>query len=232
MKVTGMPFKAPLVRALLDGSKTQTRRALKRQPHEEWAPAAYGELHGFDKHGELTPDKVIGWGAFNEDGDLGYCCPYGQPGDRIWVRETFFAYGRWVTRYSEKKGRAEWHFIDMTVECDRAYQYDADSPDVPLAAGRGGALPGWYKRPSIFMPGAASRILLEIVSVRVERLNDCSDADARAEGTPGGHGVIPNYNYNATPSEHYSHLWESINGAGSWALNPWVWVIEFKRVEP
>jgi hypothetical protein len=67
----------------------------------------------------------------------------------------------------------------------------------------------------------ASRILLEIVSVRVERLNDCSDADARAEGTPGGHGVIPSYNYHATPSEHFSHLWESINGAGSWAANPW-----------
>lgn len=82
------------------------------------------------------------------------------------------------------------------------------------------------------MPRAASRILLEIVSVRVERLNDCSDADARAEGTPGGHGVIPSYNYNATPSEHYSHLWESINGAGSWASNPWVWVIVFKRVTP
>lgn len=82
------------------------------------------------------------------------------------------------------------------------------------------------------MPRAACRILLEIVSVRVERLNDCSDADARAEGTPGGHGVIPSYNYNATPSEHFSHLWESINGAGSWASNPWVWVIEFKRVTP
>ena len=219
MKERPILFSAPMVRALLDGSKTQTRRPIKPAPEmvadkriEPWAgdPAALLQL--------LQESKRS--------------CPYGQPGDLLRVRETFFAYGRWVTRYSEKKRRDEWHFIDMTAECHRAYQYDVESPDVPLAARRGGALPGWYKRPSIFMPRAASRILLEIVSVRVERLSDCSEADARAEGTPGGHGVIPSYNYNATPSEHYSHLWEAINGTGSWALNPWVWVIEFKRVTP
>jgi len=223
-------FNAPMVRALLDGSKTQTRRVMKPQPEPsphrpgdyQWPCNAFQSM--------VSVADTLAPGAHGMAGDA---CPHGAHGDRLWVRETFFAYGRWVTRYSKKKRRDEWHFIDMTAECDRAYQYDADSPDVPLAAWRGGgALPGWYKRPSIFMPGAASRILLKIVSVRVERLNDCSDADARAEGTAGGHGVIPTYNYNATPSEHFSHLWESINGAGSWASNPWVWVIEFKRVAP
>lgn len=115
-------FSGPMIRALLDGSKSQTRRIVKPQPVEGWAPAGYTELHAFDKDGELNPDTVIGWGAVNEDGDHGYPCPYGQPGHRIWVRETFIAYGRWENRFSAKKARDEWHFVDMTLECDRRYQ--------------------------------------------------------------------------------------------------------------
>ena len=81
------------------------------------------------------------------------------------------------------------------------------------------------------MPRWASRITLEIVNVRVERLQDISEADAIAEGTPGGHGAIQGYGYNGTPSEHYRSLWESINGPGSWDSNPWVWVVAFTRLE-
>lgn len=81
------------------------------------------------------------------------------------------------------------------------------------------------------MPRAASRILLEITSVRAERLNSISEVECRAEGATGGHGSIPGYPYSATPREHYRHIWESINGAGSYDANPWVWVIEFKRAE-
>lgn len=81
------------------------------------------------------------------------------------------------------------------------------------------------------MPRWASRITLEITGGRGERLNDISDADCIAEGCPGGHGSIPGYAYSATPSEQYRHIWESINGPGSWAENPWVWVIEFRRVD-
>ncbi|MBW3496949.1 hypothetical protein KO538_00140 [Janthinobacterium sp. NKUCC08_JDC] len=227
MKERQMLFNAPMVRALLAGTKAQTRRIIKPQPQM------------------VTDKRIEPWRGdpavlLSLLADSGRKCPYGQPGDRIWGRETFFAYGRWVTRYSEKKGSDEWHFIDMTAECDRTHQYDADSPDVPLAAGRGGALPGWYKRPSIFMPRAASRILLEIVSVRVERLNDCSDADARAEGVApdqvrqisvfGANDVERAAIYRRAAIAPYERLWESINGAGSWAANPWVWVIEFKRV--
>jgi hypothetical protein len=222
----GMLYSEPMVVALLGGTKTQTRRAMKHQPHEDWHPAGYVELHGFDKDGELT-DKVIGWGACNEDGDQGFKCPYGQPGERIWVRETFIAYGRWVTRFSEKKHRDEWHFIDMTLECDRRYQYAADKPDVPLAKGRGGALPGWYTRPAIFMPRAASRILLGIVSVRVERLQDISDPDSLAEGCS-----TKDMQRGDRLAIVYARLWESINGTGSWAVNPWVWCVEFSRVTP
>lgn len=236
-------FSAPMVRALLDGSKTQTRRICKHAGAT--APA---------------PQSVIG-GVANYSAGMSALCPYGQPGHRIWVRETFLAYGRWETRFSAKKARDEWHFVDMTLECDRRYQYAADNPDVPLAKGRGGAMPSWYTRPAIFMPRWASRILLEIVSVRVERLQDISESDADAEGCerldseryeqdrnlcdrcggtrlhrelgPNG-GVVEDADCREcdTYAKRYKHLWESINGAGSWAANPWVWCIEFSRVAP
>lgn len=223
-----MLFSAPMARALLDGSKTQTRRPVKPAPEmvtnqriEPWTgdPAALLQLLQASKRS----------------------CPYGKPGDRIWVRETFFAYGRWVTRYSHKKGRDEWHFIDMTAECDRAYQYDADSPDLPLATGSDGVLPGWFKRPSIFMPGAASRILLEIVSVRVDRLQDISDADIVAEGIDMEALAESQDRYDiackgtdasgrATERSTWRKLWESTGG--DWDANPWCWAITFKRVTP
>lgn len=150
---------APMVRAMLDGSKTQTRRAMRPQP---FAGGYYqGDIcfDGFrvsrdssDVPRAKFSTEAVGGGAYmNEE----FRCPYGQPGDRLWVRETYFAFGRWETRYSEKKGRDEWHFIDMTIECDRAYQYASDNPDVPLAKDRG-ILPGWWKRPAIFMPRVAT----------------------------------------------------------------------------
>lgn len=87
-------------------------------------------------------------------------------------------------------------------------------------------------RPSIHMPRAASRITLEITGVRAERLQEISDADCIAEGTPGGHGAIPGYLYNATPNEHYRWLWDDINGRGAWEINPWVWVLKFRVLAP
>lgn len=221
MKERPILFSAPMVRALIDGSKTQTRRLVKGFALKLLAPDGF------------TPEYV----ALPENGNS----PYGYAGDRLWVRETFFAYGRWETRYSEKKRRDEWHFVDMTLECDRVYQYAADNPDVPLAKGRG-AMPGWWKRPAIFMPRAASRILPEMVSVRVERLNDISEGDAKAEGiTP--HEVRQFALFGATAEERaamyrraavrpYCELWESINGADSWDANPFVWVIAFRRLTP
>ncbi len=227
-KVSPILFSAPMVRALLDGNKTQTRRLIKPQPQmvadkriEPW---------------QGTPAVILSLLA-----DSGRKCPYGQPGDHIWVRETFFGYGRWVTRYSQKKGRDEWHFIDMTIECDRTYPYDADSPEVPLAARRGRALPGWYMRPSIFMPRAACRILLEIISVRVERLQDISDADIVAEGIEMKALAESQDRYDiackgsgasgrATERTAWRDLWESTGG--DWDANPWCWAIAFKRVAP
>jgi len=225
-------FKGPMVRAINGGQKTQTRRVVKQQP--EWTePATAWEFYEVGHSGP-------GWYAYNEDypeeGALFYRCPYGQPGERILVRETFFAYGRWVTRFVAKKGRDEWHFVDMTEECGFSYLYAADNPVRTLVAGRG-PQPGWHRRPAIFMPRRAVRIFLDVVSVRVERLQDISEADAIAEGVQsvgggrywlGADGLTPR----GSAAAAYRDLWISINGAESWEANPWVWVVEFKRIEP
>ncbi len=246
MKSTPILMNGPMVRATLDDSKTQTRRAFSGHMINLMNAAAdIGEVSRFMQEGFLDENDISYIESF---------CPYGQPGDRLWVRETFFAFGRWETRFSEKKKRDEWHFVDMTFECDRLYQYAADNPDLPLAKGRS-ATPGWHKRPAIFMLRVASRITLEIVSVRIERLQDISETDAIAEGVEpnwcgdlstglngfGGQGWVPkcgwrNYmeDEEGDPcypaADSYRSLWESINGAGSWDANPWVWVVEFKRM--
>lgn len=232
MKEFPILFSAPMVRAILAGDKTQTRRVVKPQFAPDAVPA------------EMCAETAEGWQTTGHSG-LWWCdaagnaddairCPYGIPGDRLWVRETFYAFGRWETRFSAKKGRDEWHFIDMTVECGKAYAYAADGAPHDFKKGnqRSSITPAWWKRPAIHMPRAASRITPEIIGVRVEHLQDISEADARAEGTAGGHGAIPGYQYNATPGEHYRWLWNSINGSVSWDANPWVWVVEFKRIAP
>jgi len=228
-----------MVRALLNDSKTQTRRVVKL-PHNnrlaQWEPMTVGGPDGGrTADGKTIPLQGAIW--HTRTGDC-LVCPHGQPGDRLWVRETFVAFGRWETRFSEKKGRDERHFVDMTVECDRAYQYASDEPDLPLAQDRGGVAPGWWKRPAIFMPRAASRITLEITGVRTERLQNISEDDAIAEGIDGpmcagAVGRAPSRATLLPAAVHgYAHLWESLNGARGygWDTNPWVWVIEFKRI--
>jgi hypothetical protein len=215
MKERPILFSAPMVRAILDGSKTQTRRAMKRQPHEDWFPAHYTELHAFDKDGELTPDKVVGWGAVNEDGDQGYVCPYGQPGDRLWVRETF------ALSVIDPDGGSP---HDEPENYDVIYRADPEQPGGGWRDADGNEIAAPWK-PSIHMPRWASRILLEIVSVRVERLQDISDQDAMTEGVDAAA-------YGKSHRYGYSRLWDEINGADSWDANPWVWVVEFKRVAP
>ena len=179
MKERPILFSAPMVRAILDGTKTMTRRAVKGIALDWLRP------NGF------TPEFVA-----NPENHL---CPYGIPGDRLWVRETFG--------------------ID---DEDGSVLYFAD-PDTAQAAEHARVCEDRYprRRPSIHMPRRASRILLEITHVRVERLQDISHEDALAEGMPWDDSV-----------HHFSRRWELINGAGSWDANPWVWVVEFQRVEP
>lgn len=210
MKEIPILFSAPMVRALLAGTKTQTRRAWRDQP-----PAGVRVAY--------VPGQTRS--------------PYGQPGDRLWVRETYYAWGRWETRFSAKKGRDEWHFVDMTLESGKAYLHPATDPQPQPMGGKrhkGGVTPTWWKRPAIFMPRAASRITLEVTEVRVERLQDISEADAQAEGcalecmTPTG----DDSGSAIYGPGGYLALWDSINGPGSWEANPWVWAVSFKRITP
>jgi hypothetical protein len=203
-------FSGPMVRAILSGAKTQTRRIVKPQPkHDQF------ELCNFAKSkvardGTSYPAEDERFGICDVDGEWSIECRHGQSGDRLWVRETFFC----VT--------GEPGPIDCRYQADYAI----------------GDFKGLWK-PSIHMPRWASRITLEITGVRVERLNEISEADAMAEGIHKFHSLeLYGYDPNGTPGqmvggtaiEAYALLWESINGPGSWAANPWVWVIEFAKV--
>lgn len=234
MKETQILFTAPMVLALLADTKTQTRRPVKWRELAPGLNLAFTGLSAF-----AYPQGWVLEGPSRTSSEWlsqPSPCPYGAPGDHLTVRETFYAFGRWETRYSAKKRRDEWHFVDMTQECGHAYLYAADHPrPQPLAGKRdGGVTPKWWKRPAIFMPRAASRITLEVVSVRVERLQDISRADARAEGAPPSHPSIDKvsreFGYEDFSRSWYAQLWDEINGAGAWATNPWVWAVEFRRL--
>lgn len=200
VKERGILFSGPMVRALLDGTKSQTRRALRPQPETE------GKA-------ECTPGM-----ARNR---------FGLPGDRLWVRETYFAFGRWETRPMAGKASKEWYFVDQTLASGQRYRYALDEPDGadPLAGRVAGDLPRWHRRPALFMPRVASRILLEIVGVRIERLRQIEVEDALAEG-------IGSLDAGDDPVLAYRTIWERINGEGSWDADPWVWAVEFRRLAP
>lgn len=209
-----------MVRAVLDGRKTQTRRIMKVQPSAEFSPmnmeletdftARWYTPGVVDKDGYLQPAKKQVFGVAGED--EGYTCPFGAVGDRLWVREK--------TRVDLLLSNRRAH---VRYEADGAYQIVPIPERIkPMEDGRCMSN-GCYRE--------ASRITLEITGVRVERLNSLSESDALAEGCNGGHNSIPGYMYSATPHEHFHHIWETIYGAESWQANPWVWVIEFKRLE-
>jgi hypothetical protein len=212
MKSRPILFSAPMVRALLDGSKTQTRRVAKLTD-----AAHIKEIGGHRRWHPADPDVVA-------------ASPYGQVGDQLWVREAF--------RTTKKNDSIKPSCLPVASSQNTLaipFWYDAD-----IAGKSDHLIPenlraGKY-RPGIFMPRAASRITLEVTSVRVERLQDISEADALAEGIiqlpDGGYSVADTRHYSDSPDESYASLWESLNGAGSWDLNPWVWVIEFKKVKP
>jgi hypothetical protein len=224
-------FSAPMVRAILEGRKTVTRRALSAQSLKNIGYGVQlGECHELPSEGPLHPNSIDYYTAF---------CPYGQPGDRLWVRETFALLG------NEDGCCIDWQ--DNLIKGDdrsAARIYRASCPPGDYGLNQIPAKAEWKPdteameydgawRPSIHMPRWASRILLEITAVRVERLQDISRPGIRAEGLQcppelASDDVSPNYRdwYPAA----WRELWESTGG--DWAANPWVWVVEFKRVQP
>ena len=187
MKERGMIFNDEMVRAILGGNKTQTRRIVEEK---FYGRAVAAEL--LAKH-----------------------CPYGQPGDRIWVRETYRVHGNATdvaTLVYRASVRNSW--------TEQPHRVPVDVCNKPVSE-------KWT--PSIHMPRWASRILLEITDVRVERLHDMSEADAKAEGaTPATYKITPP---EAVYRVGFGDIWRSIYGQDNWLSNPWVWVIEFKRIQ-
>lgn len=222
-----------MVRAILDGRKSQTRRVMKRQPDEGWFPHNWGEVHKM-KGGQFIMRRgepvISGWGPGNSMGDEAYSCPYGQPGDRLWVKEAFRHYGNQCSSDSPKKitGSVLYRADNATLQVG-SWEDFANAPQEKWW--NTGKTP-W--KPSIFMPRWTSRITLEITGIRVERLQDISEGDAYAEGVtdswPKSMAYISSFGGRAVIN-NYAALWKSINGDGSWDLNPWVWVVEFKRVK-
>lgn len=194
MKERPILFNGPMVRALLDGSKTQTRRVVKPQPDWVNPDASVGNALTVAKIGKRV-------------GMANRICSYGQPGSRLWVRET------WAAPHAYD------HLPPRMIPQDARIHYAATED-------RGGLL--W--RPSIHMPRWASRITLEVTGVRVERLQEISEADAMAEGVAETAKHLQGLSACLEHCYAYQDLWESINGPGSWDENPWVWVVEFKNI--
>lgn len=239
MRESPILFSGPMVRAILSGTKTQTRRVVKHQPNIE--------LHDGWKW-EQTPS---GWVPVRGSNRLLHnigCCPYGHPGDRLWVRESAWLYGQWWKDGFTKSGRQRWTFamsFGQKVRYERPLDHELTY--------QGSEYPGYAFRPSIHVPRWASRLTLEITGVRVERLQAISAEDAQAEGLvpwskdgkltkygvadpdglPGSdyEGTWPWHEWRISPVDAYQQLWNSINGEGAWDANPWVWVVEFRRAE-
>lgn len=234
-------FSGPMVRAILEDRKTVTRRAVKIQPSTKGDIGSYGLGQPFIRHPDPTKRNPE--------------CPYGRPGDRLWVRESHaqvFEVDIPEERpvgpigTSGSPGRPDW-------KSRYVYRADGEMPNVQWHHVGDSQPVRWT--PSIHMPRTACRILLEITAVRVERLQEVTEEQARAEGMlswtfeecdgdprlDGQPCTTTNWHWEPQENEcdgygcaeyAFAGLWKAINGETAWDANPWVWVVEFKRVEP
>ena len=225
-------FSAPMVRAILDGRKTVTRRPVKgwQVPTQDTTVAA-GERHRWMAIAQRDPR--YGFGVFGateaecaKELEEFAPCPYGRRGERLWVREAWAADAQVdaVAPRDLSQGEPIWYPADGAIR---------QTGCAMLRTGKG--------RPSIHMPRWACRILLEITDVRVERLQDISEEQALAEGVRlyTDHAELGDWfhvegidTYSASARKSFELLWSSINGADSWDANPWVWAVSFRLVTP
>lgn len=225
MKERPILFNGEMVRAVLEGRKTQTRRVVKPQPPKwSWTSVAeYARAKGLNL--KLPTGKWVK-------------AAYGKPGDRLWVRETFaiesnYNYGDVYDRPDNPLGPVRWGEEEGMGNCFECPRYRASEPETIL----GDDEDGMRWKPSIFMPRWASRITLEVTDVRVERVQEISETDAVAESCQASGGIVsgpmePEERDGHTAAEEFKALWDSINekrGFG-WEKNPWVWVVEFKKI--
>jgi hypothetical protein len=222
-------FSGPMIRAILENRKTQTRRVVKPQPEAAWMDWVINTNLGGDNRYWVDGEPTMHLNMEKDFSSKGEC-PYGKPGDRLWVREAW-AIADIYDKDSGNQGQMPFELGGTTQGISIWYK-----------AGGGkhfkASNPGRWRSP-LFMPRAASRITLEITDVRVERLQAITEADAIAEGMYSNTmalaalGLPPETPFiSPYHVDKYRIVWESINGKKyPWASNPWVWCVEFKRVE-
>lgn len=232
MKERPILFSAPMVRAILDGSKTVTRRIISPQPQRVDEkrlncaepgdpPVVVTQLPGWEWKSTYAADER------NFASALAWHSPYGRPGDRLWVKETHAKF-----HVGEGMDRPVPECVAYRATCadDGSFDYVNTRGEV-----MGLTVTKWT--PSIFMPRWASRVTLEVVSVRAERLHEVDEIGALAEGIEGKavDGVlngVPGKYITGSARDAFAEIWDAINGdRAPWTSNPWVWVIEFKRLD-
>lgn len=229
MKSRPILFSAPMVLALRDDSKTQTRRIAKLTTSlpngKGWTclqkPGTNTVIPLIDGQWQWSPAAGDDYRPYP---NIAEYCPYGVPGDQLWTRESFSCFGS-----------SDSITPPVPRQCQIRYLADRGTAEggvwVPMPADAKEPKPSLKGKPSIHMPRWASRDTLELTRVWIERLQDISEEDAMAEGC--GY-LLANHEYlEGNPDQYrqcYRILWEQINGPGSWDANPWVWALEFKRL--
>jgi hypothetical protein len=248
MKFIPVLFKSEMVNAILKNQKHMTRRTVNIKDIFEkpdlFLYVGNSEIKDVPRRAIKYDDRVYHeFGLKHNNGPSWVdTCPYGKPGDVLWVRENFYEVGDWAQAYPEDDEYSQWCGSSI-------YHYKADGPpvvkgkndwNVPIGnTGTKGFIPYagrrfWRSRPSLHMPKKACRLFLEITDIRVERLHDISEHDVTAEGA--GQEVRQMWLFGANREERriiyrdsFQTLWQSINGEDSWNINPWVWVISFRK---
>lgn len=223
-----LPFSQPMIAAILAGRKNKTRRIFKGK--------AIGEFENICRVTNGLPKNQLNrWGAmFVDKSDPNHPVrhftpsPYGGPGDMLYVKETHFVYGGWT--FSESiGGKTRWSF---QADKNEPVFFCDNFPDVYEFETGISTKIGYYRRSSLFMFKDYARIWLKVTGLRVERLQDISEADARAEGYPGTD--VDGKHIPWSPIGWFMSLWKSINNGRTgckWDDNHWVWVVEFERVD-
>lgn len=228
-------FSPQMVDADQDGRKTHTRRLnnlqeVNKHP-DDW------EFRGFVKEDpHLNPAYT--WAIFGNKKNKGAIllpCPYGKPGDLLWVREEHYRYGHWKRNGLTKLGNEKWRFV--ADKADETIYYDPYGMPHSFYISRdkkNPERPHWYKRLARFMPKAAARTWKRVVDVRVERVQEISEYAAQEEGIDQDtlyYDYLQKKFNLVDPIYSFQTLWQSINGRGSWEANPWVWAVEFEKVD-
>lgn len=224
-------FSGPMVKAIFAGRKTQTRRiiSIPEIVRSEDGDGGLTTIEWVANH-ESGPGWYGWMSEYPDEGSANIQCPYGVVGDRLWVREACWIWGRWVRNGLRRSGKPKWLFKASNSEL-----VTFDKPGARIIK-MGDERTGWMRRPGMFMPRWACRTVLDITEIRVQRLQEISEEDAKAEGieriNDHAHWAWKDYlGYGQclSPIFSFDSLWESINGPGSWGANPWVWAITFTR---